>query len=296
MPIIQSKIIKSRYSRRHLIENETIKFGQDKKKIKNILMNKEFISIKNITRNTVFINVELNIENIITVVVEEDDVCEKYTLTYQFTSPIMLFKKFFSPNVYSSDFVDFDISISFKNPKFIYDIDINHENISVYGECLVDTRLLQERCIDVGEINNCEVLKQVALSLDDMDIKDVINNLDGIVKTLSNRLSEIEEENRYLKSEIERYKLEVNTLIKEQSSEKVKNMDLTAECNRLIEKIKEIEEKLEKERKKAAILEIENLRAQDEIKKLKKEKLEIANELEKEKVSLSQKIRDYFKR
>lgn len=151
--------------------------------------------------------------------------------------------------MFSCDFNEYECIIKFKKPNFLYDIDIDYKEISIYGECLIDIRLLQERCVDVGEIKNFEVFKQVALSLDDMDIKDVITNLDGIVKTLSNRLSEIEEENRYLKSEIERYKLEVDTLIKEQSSEKIKNMDLTSECNRLIEKIKELEERLEKERK-----------------------------------------------
>lgn len=296
MPIIQTKIVKSRYSRRHFILNEKINVGQDGKKIKNILMNKEFISVKNITRNAFFLNIDLNIESIITVVVEENGLCEKYTLTNQFIRPIKVFRKFFNPKVFSCDFNEYECIIKFKKPNFLYDIDIDYKEISIYGECLIDIRLLQERCVDVGEIKNFEVFKQVALSLDDMDIKDVITNLDGIVKTLSNRLSEIEEENRYLKSEIERYKLEVDTLIKEQSSEKIKNMDLTSECNRLIEKIKELEERLEKERKKSTILEIENLRAQDEIKRLKKEKIEITNELEKEKIPLSQKIREYFKK
>lgn len=296
MPIMQTNIIKSRYSRKHLILNETINVGQDGKKIKNILMNKEFITVKSVTRNTMFINIDLNVECIFTVVIEEDAKEDKYNLSYQFNNTIKVFRSYFFPNIFRQDFNQYQYSIKFKNPQFRYDIDISYNNISIYGECLIDIRLLQGRCIEVGEIKNLEVLKQVALSLDDMDIKDVIINLDGIVKTLSNRLSEIEDENKYLKSEIERYKLEVDTLTKEQSSEKIKNMDLTNECNRLIERIKELEEKLEKERKKTAILEIENLRAQDEIKRLKKEKIEITNELEKEKITLSQRIREYFKK
>lgn len=296
MPTMQTNIIKSRYSRKHLILNETINVGQDGKKIKNILMNKEFITVKNITRNTMFINIELNVECMFTVVIEEDGKDQKYNLAYQFDNTIKVFRSYFFPNLFRQDFNQYECSIKFKNPQFKYDIGINYNNISIYGECLIDIRLLQERCIEVGEVKNLEVLKQVALSLDDMDIKDVITNLDGIVKTLSNRLSEIEEENKYLKSEIERYKLEVDTLTKEQSNEKMKNMDLTNECNRLIERIKELEEKLEKERKKTAILEIENLRSQDEIKRLKKEKIEITNELEKEKITLSQRIREYFKK
>lgn len=94
MPIIQTKIVKSRYSRRHFILNEKINVGQDGKKIKNILMNKEFISVKNITRNAFFLNIDLNIESIITVVVEENGLCEKYTLTNQFIRPIKVFRKF----------------------------------------------------------------------------------------------------------------------------------------------------------------------------------------------------------
>ncbi|CDF58467.1 hypothetical protein TCEL_00513 [Thermobrachium celere DSM 8682] len=146
------------------------------------------------------------------------------------------------------------------------------------------------------ELNNMQTYMQVAAGLDDMDIKDVIVNLDSIVKTLSSRLSEIEEENHYLKNEIERYKLELSTINSELQMERVKTLNLSAECTRLVERIKDLEEKLDKEKKKNSLLEIENARAQDEIKRLKKEKNEMSSELQKEKIALRKRIVDYFKK
>lgn len=144
--------------------------------------------------------------------------------------------------------------------------------------------------------SNVSVYMEIAVTQDSVDLKEVIANLDSIVKTLSDRLNQIEQENYNLKLEIERSKDELNGVLEELKKEKDKNENLYLECTRLLERIKDLEEKLEKEKKRNSLLELENARALDEIKRLKKEKNEFKNGIHKEKMSISKKIINYFRK
>ncbi|SHE91595.1 MULTISPECIES: hypothetical protein [Caloramator] len=295
MNLVQSKIIKSRYNKSHLIIDKKIPF-EGGVKIKNLISHNETVKVKSVKRNTKYFDIELFIECILTLEVLSDNILEKYTLTYNFENNVKVFKEYFEPSVAFLDFIELDYVIKLKKVNFKYDINIDYDTLSILGECFIVINLLVERCLMLKEINEMQAYLQVAAGLDDMDIKDVIGNLDNIVKTLSNRLNEIEEENHFLKREIERHKAEIGVLNSELQNEKIKNMNLSLECTRLTERIKDLEEKLDKERKKCSLLEIENARALDEIKRLKKERTEITSELQREKIGLGKKIVEFLKK
>ncbi|GIW49322.1 MAG: hypothetical protein KatS3mg079_798 [Caloramator sp.] len=295
MNIVQSKIIKSRYNKSHLIIDKKITF-EGGVKIKNLISHNETVKVKRVKRNTKYFDIELFIECILTLEVLNGNILEKYTLTYNFENNVKVFKEYFEPSVAFLDFIELDYVIKFKKVNFKYDINIDYDTLSILGECFIVINLLVERCLMLKEIDEMQAYLQVAAGLDDMDIKDVIGNLDNIVKTLSNRLNEIEEENKFLKREIERHRSEIGVLNTELQNEKINSMNLSLECTRLTERIKDLEEKLDKERKKCSLLEVENARALDEIKRLKRERTEITTELQREKIGLGKKIVDFLKK
>ncbi|WDC83564.1 hypothetical protein PL321_12895 [Caloramator sp. mosi_1] len=198
MNLVQSKIIKSRYNKNHLILDKKIIF-EDGLKVRNIISHNEFINVKRVKRNTKYFDVELSIECILMVEVLKGNLVEKYNLTYSFESSVKVFKEYFEPVVSFSDFLELDYIIKFKKINFKYDINLEYNTLFVLGECSIIINLLVERCLMLKEVEEMQAYLQVAAGLDDMNIKDVIGNLDNIVKTLSNRLNEIEEENHFLK-------------------------------------------------------------------------------------------------
>lgn len=295
MNLVQSKIIKSRYNKNHLIIQKKVHF-ENGVKVKNLISHNETVKVKNVKRNTKYFDIELLIECILTLEVLNGNAIEKYTLTYNFENSVKVFKEYFEPSVAFLDFIELDYVIKLKKINFKYDINLDYDTLSILGEGSIIINLLVERCLMLKEIDEMQAYLQVAVGLDDMDIKDVIGNLDNIVKTLSNRLKEIEEENHFLKREIERHKAEIGVLNSELQNEKIKETNLSLECTRLTEKIKDLEEKLDKERKKCSLLEVENARALDEIKRLKKEKTEMIGESQKEKIGIGKKIVEFLKK
>jgi DNA repair exonuclease SbcCD ATPase subunit len=123
------------------------------------------------------------------------------------------------------------------------------------------------------------------------DIRNYISHIDDITRALAVKLENLELENQRLREESEQKDEEIGELARDFLGEKNKCDALTQECTRLLEKLKEMEEKYQKELKKSNLLEVENNRNLDEIKSLRKERNELVSKLDKDKPTWKDKIK-----
>lgn len=106
------------------------------------------------------------------------------------------------------------------------------------------------------------------------DAKYLVDYLSEVIKIVSSKVQDMENENKSLKekvSEVEGYESE-NTKLKEE--------------------LQKLQEKYEKEQKRANLLEVENSRNLDELKRLRKERNELLSKVEKTNVTLKDKIKN----
>lgn len=146
-------------------------------------------------------------------------------------------------------------------------------------------------------MNDEELNKEASLKIDShKEIKNYFTYLDSISKALSDRLDELESENKTLKTELTKIQLEFDEKNNECYEYKEQIEIVSQKFMELSEKFEDIGEKYEKEQKRYNLIETENARNMDELKNLRKEnKLLLSNVAGKGKETLRQKISGYFK-
>jgi chromosome segregation ATPase len=160
----------------------------------------------------------------------------------------------------------------------------------------------KERCICLEEKNHIVFddgyLNQLAASSEysTNDIRNYLNHLDDITKVLSRKLSDLELENRNQRENLQEKDNEINELMKELLEERKKNESISKECTSLQDRLKEMEEKYQKELKKSNLLEVENNRNLDEIKSLRRERNDLRSRVDKDKLTLKEKINRFIGR
>lgn len=302
MPLISERVVKSKYKAYHTFLSKNIKFDDLKNvKIKNIIEHKERVVKAECMPHPGYVNVNVKLEICFIYYIEEKG--EKYTYPYICEEDVFfrIYRNSFEPKPYETDFRSGKFAVCVRNLKAMYDIDLSSSTITIDITGFLIVNLMIERCIILKENQLSKIneiyLKQVALSSEESprDIKNYLNNLEGISKLVARRIDELEEENKSLKDEIKKLEYEVDKRNSEYMELKRKEDALSNECTRLVGRLKEMEEKFIKEQKRANLLEVENSRNLDELKALRKEHNEIASKAEKNKTTIIDKIKSIIK-
>ncbi|MCX7883681.1 MAG: hypothetical protein N2448_01410 [Caloramator sp.] len=296
MPLYSQKVVKSKYKSYHTFMSKRISYKN--KKIKNILdHNERIVKIQWDSKST-YIDVFISIQIYFICCIEERDEILNYPVMLDEDIQFRVYKSSFKPLPLECEFKDSEFAAYIRNLEGRYDIDISGDTliIDVIGFLIIN--MMAERCIVLKENKNINInelgLKQVAISGEDApkDVKGYLNNLEGILKIVSKRIDELEEENSFLKDEVKKLQMELDKRNIEYNDIKRKDESVMGEYKRLIEKLKDMEDKYLKEQKRANVLEVENSRNLDELKKLRKENSDLLAKIEKDKVT----IKDKFKR
>ncbi|SKA89011.1 hypothetical protein SAMN05443428_10960 [Caloramator quimbayensis] len=296
MPLYSQKVVKSKYKSYHTFISKRISYKD--KKIKNILDHNERIVKIQWDSKPAYIDVFISIQINFFCSIEERNEILTYPVMIDENIQLRVHKSSFKPLPLESDFKNAEFAAYIRNLEGIYDIDISGDTLTIDIIGFLIINMMAERCIILKENKNINLnefgLKQVAISGEDApkDVKGYLNNLEGISKIVSRRIDELEEENSYLKDEVKRLQTELDKRNIEYNDIKRKDESVMGEYKRLIEKLKDMEDKYLKEQKRANVLEVENSRNIDELKKLRKENSDLLAKLDKEKIT----IKDKFKR
>lgn len=117
------------------------------------------------------------------------------------------------------------------------------------------------------------------------DAKYLVDYLSEVIKIVSSKVQDMENENKSLKEKEMKFEKELNEKISEAESYQSEN-------TKLKEELQKLQEKYEKEQKRSNLLEVENNRNLDELKRLRKERNELLSKVEKTNVTLKDKIKN----
>lgn len=299
MPLYSQKVVKSKYKSFHTFLSKNISYASYKDKIiKDILYHTERVIKTECFVTPKYIDVMLNVEIYYICCIEENGGLFNYPCVLDEDILIRIHKSSFKPTPTEEDFRKSEFIANVRQLEGNFDIDIFGKTLKIDITGFLIINMMIERCIVLNENSNKNEIyfKQVAISSEDApeDIKSYLNNLEGISKMVLKKIDDLEEENKYLKDEIKRLQIELDKRNMEYNEIKRKDEGVMGEYKRLIEKLKEMEDKYLKEQKRANLLEIENSRNIDELKKVKKENSELLSKLTKDNYTLKDKIKKFI--
>lgn len=296
MPLYSQKVVKSKYKSYHKFLSKKINYdGHEGKKFKNIPYHNERIIKIECESKPKYIDILLKIEIYYICTVEEKEGLNDYPCILNEDVVIRIHKSSFIPTPTEVDFRNSEFTSYVRNLQGNFDIDIFGKILTIDISGFLIINMIKERCIVLNEnAQNKEYsLKQVAVSSEDApeDIKAYLDNFEDMTRMILKKIDDLEDENKSLKDEVQRLRIELDKRNIEYNEIIRKDESIMGEYKRLIEKLKEMEDKYLKEQKRANLLEIENTRNIDELKKLKKENNELLSKLSKDNITLKDRIK-----
>jgi hypothetical protein len=297
MTVISERIVVSKYKAYHSLLNKKIDFNRNGCIVKNIIQHKELV--KDIKSTVIGDHVDITVKlgTYYTYCLEENGENTEYSTQMDEEIFIRVYKKSFKPVPYETDFCRCEITALIRNINAVFDIGLNYDSISINICAFVIVNLSRERCIEVEDKNKKAdteyFFNQVAVSSDTevKDAKNYFSNLENYSKVISKKIDELEEENNFCREELKRLEGELSRRTDEYLDAVKKFDNEIHECERLKDRLRDMEEKYLKEQKKANLLEIENSRNIDELKVLRKEKSALLQKINQNKTSFKDKIK-----
>lgn len=299
--LISENIVFSRYKNEHVIYSKIINFNADKSKyIKNITFHSERITNIDYKVRANTVEVIISFEIFFVYSMYEYGTVNSYSYLINETKSTSANINNFNPRPLKCDIYDSKMKAYVRKINADYDISIEGSTVIITITGILIINIIRERCImlkDENENRISEIIGQVAVSSENSnkDIKSYMTYMESAVEFISKYIENVEKENINLKNQIKMIEDE-DVKLRKQNDEQKNSMDsLSKECSRLLQKLKDIEEKYSKEQKKAGILEVENNRNLDEIKVLKNENSELKVKNEKEPIPFKEKIKKFWK-
>ena len=303
MPVISELVVKSKYSSVQSLLSKNYEFSEKNKIIDLIVHAEKLLNIM----YTSFPNfIEIKIIIGIYFIYYRDNTGVREPCSYFTEEPISIriYRNEFKPILYGFDFSSGEFAPYIRNIKAKYDIDMDCKCVSIDITALVVVNLVEESSIVIEEsiINNEDdemedfdevPLSSVAIGKDYYggDIKNYTITLGEISRAINQKIIEIEEESQCLKKEIEKMREEINSKNHKYLSLNDKFNDISKEYSKEKEKLKNLENRYLKEQKRTGILEIENVRKIEEIKELSREKNELLSNIEKNKSTIKERLK-----
>jgi hypothetical protein len=303
MSVISQLVVKSKYSSIKSLLSKDYEFSENKKIIDVIVHAEKLLNIM-YTAFPNFIEIKIIIGIYFIYYRENAGVREPCSFFAEEPISIRIYRNEFKPILYGFDFSSGEFAPYIRNIKAKYDIDMDCKCISIDISALVVVNLVEENSIVLEEriINNEDdemedfdevPLSSVALGKDyyGADIKNYTITLGEISKAINQKIIEIEEESQSLKKEIEKLREDINKKNHKYLSLNDKFNDISKEYSKQTEKLKSLENRYLKEQRRTDLLETENTRKIEEIKQLNNEKNELLSNIEKNKFTIKDKLK-----
>lgn len=303
MPVISELVVKSKYSSNQSILSKSYEFSEKNKIIDLVVHAEKLLNIM-YTAFPNFIDIKIIIGIYFIYYRENAGVREPCSFFAEEPILIRIYRNEFKPILYGFDFSSGEFTPYIRNIKANYDIDMDCKCISIDIAASVVVNLVEESSIileesiinkgddemeDFDEVPSCSLA--IGKDYYGGDIKNYTFTLREISKAINQKIIEIEEESQGLKKEIEKMREDINNKNHKYSSLNDKFNDISKEYSKQTEKLKSFENRYLKEQKRIGTLETENARKIEEIKQLNSEKNELLLNIEKNKSTIKDKLK-----